>query len=82
MFERLVCEGTHTIDLLDRENTLERQNDIEFLIITRAGGGRESDLRSFVVDLTTKDRYPSVASIPNVLHQGLLDKVSIDADAP
>ena len=46
------------------------------------GAGREPDLRSFVVDLTTKDGDLGISSITNVLHRGLLDKVPVEGDAP
>ena len=43
---------------------------------------RGSNLRSFVVDLTAKDRDPSIKAIIDVLLQGLLYEFSVDANAP
>ena len=40
------------------------------------------DLRSFVVDLTTKNGDPSIIALTDVLFQRLLNKVSVDADTP
>ena len=49
---------------------------------SRERGKCEPNLRSFVINLTTKHRNPSIASFKNVLLQGPLDQVPIDADTP
>lgn len=76
-------EGTHVIDWLSREKRLETQNDIDHESYLHASHGKwETDSRCFVVDLTTKDGDPSIASFMNILPQRLLDEVSVDADTP
>ena len=42
----------------------------------------ELNSRSFVIDQITNHGNPSVTSLTDVLPQGLLDEVSVDADAP
>ena len=43
---------------------------------------QKSDLRSFIINLTAKDWDSGIAPFTNVLPQRLLDKISIDGDAP
>lgn len=47
-----------------------------------SNGEWETDLRSLIVNLPAKDGDLSIVPLTNVLLQGLLDEVSVDADAP
>ena len=40
------------------------------------------NLRSFIIDQITNHGNPSVTPLTDVLPQGLLDEVPVDADAP
>ena len=82
MVRWLVCEGTHVIDWLSRENKLEELRLHRVYHLHASWEKWEQNLRSFVINLTTKCGNPGVASLANILPQGLLDEVSVDADTP
>ena len=73
----LVCKDSRNRLTVQREDA---ENETEHLHTSQ--GEQESDLRSFIVDLTTEDRDPKIAPFADVLPQRLLDKVSIDGYAP
>ena len=43
---------------------------------------QEADSRSLIIDLATQNGDSSIASVPDVLLQGLLDKLPVNANGP